>query len=90
MDYNTYLSQLGNYREQINAIDHQLVDLLVKRLDVVVNVGKLKQQANQPVLDSKREKAVIDKIVQLANRDDYSKQLAIIYQCIMDQAKTLE
>ena len=90
MEYNDYLKELSKYREQINAIDEQLVQLLVQRVDVVVEVGHLKRQANQAVLDKSREAKVIEKVIGLANKESYNDQIATIYQCIMDQAKTLE
>lgn len=85
-----YKQQLDVYRQQIDEIDHQLVELLVKRFDVVLNVGSLKKQYSQPVLDASREAKVLDKIVTIANKSEYNEALKSVYQQIMDQAKLLE
>lgn len=85
-----YKQQLEVYRQQIDEIDHQLVELLVKRFDVVLNVGALKKQYDQPVLDASREAKVLEKIVNIANKAEYDNALKSVYQEIMDQAKLLE
>ena len=56
---------LENFRNEINNIDEELLNLLVKRMQVSVNVGKYKKENSIPILNSKREKEVIQKVVNL-------------------------
>jgi len=51
-------------REQIDAIDARLVDLLNERARVVVEVGKVKRSAasNTPIYAPDRERAVLDRV----------------------------
>ena len=53
---------LEELRKQIDEIDAQLVKLLNKRAEIVVEVGKLKNQADKPIYAPDREKEVFAKI----------------------------
>ena len=50
---------LEQLRVQIDALDHQLVDLLNARAKVVVEIGKVKQRRNEPIYAPEREKEVL-------------------------------
>ena len=54
---------LDELRKRIDEIDVQLVDLLNERASVVVEIGKLKTQAERPIYAPDREKQVLDKVV---------------------------
>src|SRR5687768_10931731 len=49
-------------RQQIDALDAQIVELLNQRAKVVVEIGKVKQQSNAPIYAPDREKAVLQKL----------------------------
>ena len=52
---------LKPYRDRIDAIDDQIVDLLVKRFDVVREVAKVKDKHNIPTVVEERVKQVINR-----------------------------
>ncbi|MGM9906130.1 chorismate mutase [Lactobacillus sp.] len=81
---------LSKLREQIDQADQDLVKALVKRYDLVMEVGRLKREKGQAVFDPKREAQVLDKVMGLAQRPEYEAALRAVYQEIMDQAKRLE
>lgn len=56
---------LDKYRQEINQIDEELIELLEKRFTVTKAVGVYKQQNNVPVLNQNREQEIIEKIEQL-------------------------
>src|ERR1700728_4329901 len=56
---------LESLRKQIDALDHQIVDLLNARARIVVDIGKLKQQHNTPIYSPDREKMVVEKVRRL-------------------------
>ncbi|HTV47207.1 MAG TPA: prephenate dehydratase [Phycisphaerae bacterium] len=58
---------LASLRQQIDELDERIVELLNARARIVVDIGKIKQQANAPIYAPDREKAVLEKIRQ-ANR----------------------
>ncbi len=48
-------SDLSELRRRIDQLDEEIVDLLNRRADVVVQIGKLKQQSNQAIYVPDRE-----------------------------------
>lgn len=84
------MADLRQLREQIDQADQDLVKALVKRYDLVMEVGRLKREKGQAVFDPKREEQVLDKVTNLAQRPEYEAALRAVYQEIMDQAKRLE
>ena len=56
---------LEELRKQIDVVDGQLVALLNQRAEIVVQVGKLKSAGGTPIYAPDREKAVLDKALEL-------------------------
>lgn len=50
---------LGELREQIDAVDGQLLDLLARRLELVAEVGEVKGRHGLPIYAPERERAMI-------------------------------
>ena len=61
---------LESLRQQIDQIDEQLVKLISMRMDVVQEIGALKQESGQQVQDPRREAKVYVKMQQLSNEHD--------------------
>ena len=53
------MNDLEEYRRRIDAIDAELVQLFLRRMEVTWKVGEYKKANGLPVLDSGREKEVI-------------------------------
>ena len=53
------MNKLEDLRNQINEIDDRIVDLYLKRMDVVKQVAAAKTDTNKAVNDSEREDAII-------------------------------
>jgi len=56
---NALLSTLEQYRNQIDSIDSQLIELLAQRMEVVKNIGYHKQQEGMTVFQLNRWKNII-------------------------------
>ena len=54
-------TKLGALRDQIDELDQQLVDLLVKRRQVTTKVGELKSEVGMPIYAPDREAALFAK-----------------------------
>ena len=81
---------LDELRKQIDVIDEQLVAILNQRAEIVVQIGKLKNQGGTPVYAPDREKVVLDKI-RKANRGPLpDKTLVAIYRELMSGSFALE
>ena len=54
--------KLNEIRKEINAIDNQLLPLLMRRMDAAGKVADIKREAGIPVLDAQREQQILDRI----------------------------
>jgi len=81
---------LDEIRDEINSIDKELVKLLEKRFNLVLEIAGYKAARNLPIFDSEREKIVIEKCkTQLVNKK-YSKHIEKLYIQIMNTCKDIE
>lgn len=60
------MADLSKLREKIDQADQDLV----KRYDLVMEVGRVKREKGQAVFDPKREERVLDKVTNLAQRPE--------------------
>ncbi|MBN1982463.1 MAG: chorismate mutase, partial [Chitinivibrionales bacterium] len=81
---------LEELRKKIDAIDEKLVELINERAQVVVEIGKLKQANAGPIYVPHREKAVLDKIVELNKGPLPDKTLQAIWRELMSGSFFLE
>jgi len=83
--------QLATYRQQIDSIDHRLVELIQERARVVQQVGVVKQEAHIPVTDTGREQAVIQKAEGLAKGGPLpAEAVGRIYQKLVEEMRNWE
>lgn len=81
---------LDDLRRQIDALDEKIVDLLNQRAEVVVRVGRLKQQTNAPIYAPDRERLVLDKIHKLNRGPLPDRALDAVYRELMSGSFALE
>ena len=53
---------LSDWRERIDHIDRQVIDLVNERMRCAQAIGRLKKAAGRPIRDAERERVVIAKI----------------------------
>ncbi|WP_282134184.1 bifunctional 3-deoxy-7-phosphoheptulonate synthase/chorismate mutase type II [Seonamhaeicola maritimus] len=58
-----YNAALNNLRAQIDIVDHEIIELLGKRMIVSDGIGKLKKEKNVAVLQSKRWNEILGRII---------------------------
>lgn len=81
---------LDDLRKQIDAVDVELVALLNKRAEIVVEIGRIKNAGGAPIYSPDREKMVLDKI-RAANKGPLpDKTLVAIYRELMSGSFLLE
>lgn len=83
-------AKLSSLRAQIDAIDAQLVELINRRAQVVVEVGKLKQQHNTPIYAPDREKTVLARVRELNRGPLPHRSLEAVYRELMSGSFALE
>lgn len=81
---------LDKIRNEINSIDKELVELLEKRFNLVLQVGQYKLAYNQPIFDNEREKVVIEKCKNQLTNKQYSDYIEKIYIQIMNTCKDIQ
>ncbi|WP_035051113.1 chorismate mutase [Carnobacterium pleistocenium] len=77
------MTELEQYREEIDAIDQELTRLVELRLNTVLKVGRYKKQHNLSVLDASREKAIIERNVSCLKDSQFEPQLSQFFQSLM-------
>lgn len=80
------MMNLEEIRQKIDNVDDQIIELLIKRYDLVLDVKSYKSQNQLPVLDQSREQKIYQKIIQ----KKYPEQLKEIYTIIMSLSKTMQ
>ncbi len=81
---------LKKIRKNIDAIDQEIVTLLNRRADRILEIGRLKAKTNQSVYAPAREREVLRRIAQ-ANRGPLDNNaLKAIYREIMSASLSLE
>ncbi len=82
--------KLSDLREQIDAIDRQLVELINKRAEIVVEVGKYKLDSGQPIYTPHREVEVLNKVIKLNQGPIQPRTIEAVYREIMSGSFALE
>jgi chorismate mutase/prephenate dehydratase len=83
-------ADLHRLRLQIDGLDEQIVQLLNRRAGVVVQIGKLKQQQNEPIYAPDREQAVLEKVRTLNHGPLANRCLEAVYRELMSGSFALE
>lgn len=81
------MTELDQFREEIDAIDQELTRLFEQRLETVLKVGEFKKKNQLPVLDASREKKVIEKNVARLNNPGFKEELTLFYKSMMNITK---
>jgi len=81
---------LDELRKRIDEIDTHLVELLNERARGVVEIGRLKTQAERPIYAPDREKEVLDKVIKANKGPLPDRTLAAIWREMMSGSFILE
>ena len=81
--------ELEQLREQISALDEQMVDLFKQRMDLAAQVAEYKQAHHMAVLDRGRERAVLSAVADRAG-EDYADYAQAVYQTIMATSRAYQ
>ena len=78
---------LEKHRAEIDAIDREIVALFERRMQVVVDVARIKKENGIAILDASREKEVITKVQSYLKDDTLKEELAEAYETLMKVSK---
>lgn len=80
---------LNELREEINETDEQIVELFKKRMNIAADVAEYKKERGLPVLDAARERALLERISQLAG-EEFGGYARTLYHTMMDVSKAYQ
>ena len=81
MEAKEYEARLSKLREEIDAIDGELLPLFLRRMGCSAQVAQLKGEAGMPVFSPQREQAILDKVRARGGED--GDAAAALYSSIM-------
>lgn len=84
------MSNLDDYRAEIDAIDKELIKLFEKRMNVVLNVARYKKENNMEIFQNGREEEVINKAVNNIVNKDYEKEVKEFITSTMEISRGLQ
>jgi len=87
---NDFKEKLNEYREEIDKIDKNIVDLLNRRAVVVMEIKKLKEERNIPLYDARREDELLENIIKYNKGPLYSDNISQIFECILRNVQVLK
>ena len=75
-------------RSEIDQIDRQIVSLLKQRLETANEVAEYKRERDLPVLDSRREQALMERISEQSG--EYATYVRSIYHALLSNSRSFQ
>ncbi|GJM14993.1 MAG: hypothetical protein DHS20C13_03200 [Thermodesulfobacteriota bacterium] len=82
--------ELGALRGEIDNINKDILTLLNKRAEVVLEIGKLKQENSMEIYDPAREKEIEKKLVELNTGPMPNESVIKIFREIISACRALQ
>ena len=83
-------TQLRELRDQIDAVDRNILELLAQRLRLVVRVGDFKRANGLPIYDAERERDLLARVANAAPSPLEPAMAQRIFQCVIQESRDLE
>lgn len=74
-------------RQEIDQIDNQIVKLLEERMHLVEGVVAYKKASGKPVLDSKREEVIFEKVRGRVSNKNYQETIVATFSDILKRSR---
>ena len=78
---------LDNIRQEIDQIDDQIVKLLEERMHLVEGVVAYKKTSGKPILDSKREEVIFEKVRSRVTNKNYQETIVATFSDILKRSR---
>ncbi len=76
-------------RNRIDQVDTELVRLYGERMKLAREIGRYKRENDLPVMDTKREKALLDRVGRLAGEENENGVRAL-YSLLLSQSRAVQ
>jgi chorismate mutase len=81
---------ISEWRQAVDILDRQVVDLINQRASVAHEIGRLKRDKGMPIYEPAREKAVLAN-VKKANKGPLSdRDIVSIFERVMDMMRKIQ
>ena len=74
-------------RKRIDRLDDELLELLLRRLKLGQEIGRVKLELGLPTTDVKREEEIIERVINLAEGRIAREDIEIIFSAIMETTR---
>lgn len=81
--------ELSDYREKIDAIDAQLVELFKQRMDTSAEIAEYKKVHGLKVLDSSRERKKLNEIASMVP-EEFSEYVSSLYSLMFELSRSYQ
>jgi chorismate mutase len=81
---------ISSFRQEIDRIDEQIVDLLSERAALAQEIGTLKGNAGDPVKDKHREEAVLFHVQSYNQGPLANEELVAIFERIIQACRNIQ
>ena len=78
---------LDTIRQEIDQIDDQIVKLLEERMHLVEGVVAYKKASGKPILDSKREEVIFEKVKNRVEDKRYQETIVATFSDILKRSR---
>jgi chorismate mutase len=74
---------LEELRNQIHHVDMELVQIFCKRMQLAAEIGRIKSETGQPIIDRQREEEVIERVLKLPHEPVETKVLEDFFRLVI-------
>jgi chorismate mutase len=82
--------ELPDLRNEIDALDSQLLKLVTRRIELVLKVGEYKRERGLPVYDAAREREVLHRLMAMSPDGLNPEVVQRIFERIIDECRGIE
>ena len=84
------MEKLEICRDLIDSIDNQIIELYVKRMEIVKEITKFKIDNNLPILDQNREKIMLEKNLEKVKDHEFKKYYKSVLEGFLKASKEMQ
>ena len=82
-------NKIKEFRQKINSIDNRIIKLLEERFLIAKEIGQIKFNSNNKILDAKREREIIDNL-NIKTKIISKESLSVIYKNIFKVSREIQ
>ena len=81
---------IDDWRQKIDTVDNEILELLNKRIQHVIDIGKLKKQKNEKLYNPEREEKIFQRLLSLNKGPLEKENIEILFQKIIEISRKVE